>query len=210
MGVNLGPGTAGMWKKLDQFHLRCLRKICGITWKDRIPNTTVLERCEIQGIEAMLIKGQLWWAGHLTGMEENRIPKALFLRELVGGQRSWGGQHKRYKDVLKYNLKACDIPIETWERQALNCPEWRTACRVGVERFKRCRIEQVKEIRIARHAVQNQSVPNTYYVCLDCQCHCRLRIGLIRKHATPSTNAPERKEICRNNGSDHYMLFGVL
>ena len=142
-------------EKLDQFHLRCLRKICGIPWKDRIPNTTVLERCEIEGFEALLIKGQLWWAGHLTRMEENRIPKALFYQELVGGQRSWGGQHKRYKDVLKYNLKACDIPIETWERQALNCPEWRTACRVGVERFERCRIEQLKEIRIARHAAQN-------------------------------------------------------
>ena len=91
------------------------------------------------------------------------------------------------KDVLKDNLKACDIPIETWERQALNRPEWRTACRVGVERFERCRIEQLKETCIARHAAQNQSVPNTHYVCPDCQCHCRLRIGLIshrRKHAT--------------------------
>ena len=110
-------------KKLDQFHLKCPRKICGITWKDRIPNITVLECCEIEGIEALLIKGQLRWAGHLTRMEENRIPKALFYGELVDGKRSRGGQHKRYKDVLKYNLKACDIPIETWERQALNRPE---------------------------------------------------------------------------------------
>ena len=76
----------------------------------------------------MLIKGQLRWAGHLTRMEENRIPKGLFYGELVGGQRSRGGQHKRYKDVLKYNLKVCDISIETWERQALNRPESRTAC----------------------------------------------------------------------------------
>lgn len=174
-------------KKLDQFHLRCLRKICGISWKDRIPNTIVLERCEIEGIEALLIKGQLRWAGHLTRMEENRIPKALFYGELVGGQRSRGGQHKRYKDVLKYNLKACDIPIETWKRQAHNRPEWRTACCVGIERFERRRIEQLQETRIARHAAQNQPVPNTDYVCPDCQRHCRSRIGLIshrRKHAT--------------------------
>ena len=150
-------------QKRNQFHLKCLRKICGISWKDRITNTTVLERCEIGGIEALLIRGQLRWAGHLTRMEENRIPKALFYGELlVGGQRSRGDQHKRYKDVLKYNLKACDIPIETWERQALNRPEWRTACRVGVERFERRRIKQLQETRIARHAAQNQPVPNTY------------------------------------------------
>ena len=36
-------------KKHDQFHLRCHRKICGIPWEDKIPNTTVLERCEIEG-----------------------------------------------------------------------------------------------------------------------------------------------------------------
>ena len=108
-------------------------------------------------------------------LEENRIPKALFYGEMVGGQRSRGGQHKRYKDVLKYNLKACDIPIETWERQALNRPEWCTACRVGVERFECRRIEQLQETRIARH------------VCPDCQRHCRSSIGLIshrKKHAT--------------------------
>lgn len=158
-------------KKLDQFHLRCLPKICGISWKDRIPNTTVLERFEIEGIEALLIKGQLRWVGHLTRMEENRIPKALFYGELVGGQRSRGGQHKRYKDVLKYNLKACDLPIETCERQALNLPEWRTACRIGVERFERRRIELLQETRIARHAARNQSVPNTDHVFPDCQRH---------------------------------------
>ena len=172
-------------KKLDQFHLR---KICGISWKDRIPNTTVLERCEIEGVEGLLIKGQLRWAaGHLTRIEENRIPKALFYGELVGGQRSRGGQHKRYKDVLKYHLKACDIPIETWERQALNRPEWRTACRVGVERFERRRIEQLQETRIARHAAQNQPVPCTDYVWPDCQRHCRSRIGLTSHHRKRAT-----------------------
>ena len=28
-------------KKLDQFHFRCLRKICGISWRDKVPNTSV-------------------------------------------------------------------------------------------------------------------------------------------------------------------------
>ena len=90
----------------------------------------------------------------------------------------------------------------------MNRPEWRTACRVGVERFERRRIEQLQETRIARHAAQNQPVPNTDYVCPDCQCHCRLRIGLIShrgNHATPSTNAFDRKGICRSDGSDHQL-----
>ena len=50
----------------------------------------------------------------LLAWRTNRISKALFYGELVGGQRSRGGQHKRYNNVLKYSLKACDIPFETW------------------------------------------------------------------------------------------------
>ena len=82
-------------KMLDQSSLKCLQKVYGISWKDRIPNTTVLKVYEIEGTEALLIKGQLRRAGHLTRMEENRIPKTLFYGELVGGQRPRGGQYKR-------------------------------------------------------------------------------------------------------------------
>ena len=32
-------------KRLDQFHMRCLRHIAGIKWQDMVPNTEVLEQC---------------------------------------------------------------------------------------------------------------------------------------------------------------------
>lgn len=52
-------------KKLDHFHLRWLRKICGISWRDKVPNTSVLECCEIKGIKSILVKssfaGQAIW-----------------------------------------------------------------------------------------------------------------------------------------------------
>jgi hypothetical protein len=35
---------AAQEKRLNSFHLRCLRHILGIRWQDRIPNTDVLER----------------------------------------------------------------------------------------------------------------------------------------------------------------------
>ena len=167
-------------RRLDQFHLRCLRKICGISWKDRVPNTDVLERCEIEGIEALLIKNQLRWAGHLVRMEDSRIPKSLFYGELVDGHRSRGGQHKRYKDVLKSSLKACNIPTGTWERQALSRTEWRATCRDGVEVFEGHRINQLQERRLARHtSAVHQPLPSRTFVCPDCQRHCRSQIGLF-------------------------------
>jgi len=40
--------------KLDQLHLRCLRKIAHIKWQEHVPNTTVLKICNISRIEALL------------------------------------------------------------------------------------------------------------------------------------------------------------
>ena len=92
--------------KLDQFHLRCLRRLAHIRWQDMTPNTTVLERCEISGMEEFLIAAQLRWAGHVIRMDDHRIPKQVCYSQLVRGSRTSGGQMKRYKDTLKVNLKA--------------------------------------------------------------------------------------------------------
>ena len=51
-------------KQLEQFHTRCLRKIAGIRWQDRVSNTRVLEMCGISGIEAFLLQSQFPWVGH--------------------------------------------------------------------------------------------------------------------------------------------------
>ena len=60
-------------KKLDQFHLRCLRKILGITWMDKVSNQDVLRRANSPGVEALITKAQLRWSGHLMLMEDSRL-----------------------------------------------------------------------------------------------------------------------------------------
>ena len=40
-------------KLLEQFHQRCLRKICKVSWTDRMANTDVLDLCGISSVEAM-------------------------------------------------------------------------------------------------------------------------------------------------------------
>ena len=46
-------------QKLEQFHMRCLRKIAHVRWQDKVPNTEVLARRDMQGIEAHVIAAQL-------------------------------------------------------------------------------------------------------------------------------------------------------
>ena len=99
-------------KKLDQFHLRCLRKVLRVSWKEHVPNQEILRWAELTGIEAMLNQAQLRWSGHVTHIDDSRLPKQLFHAELSTCKRHKGGQRKQYKDVLKSTLKACNIPVD--------------------------------------------------------------------------------------------------
>ena len=79
-------------KKLDQFHLRCLRKVLRVSWKEHVPNQEILRSAELTGIEAMLNQAQLRWSGHVTRMDDSRLPKQLFHAELSTGKRHNGGR----------------------------------------------------------------------------------------------------------------------
>ena len=57
-------------KKLDQFHLRCLRKVLRVSWKDHVPNQEILRWAELTGIEAMLNQAQLRWTCHSHGRQQ--------------------------------------------------------------------------------------------------------------------------------------------
>ena len=78
-------------KQLEQFHMRCLRKIAGIRWQDRVSNTRVLEMCGISGMESFLLQSQFRWVGHIVRMPDFRIPKQAFFGQLASGCRLQGG-----------------------------------------------------------------------------------------------------------------------
>ena len=80
---------------LTMLFLDLVPQSCEKNLTTSILNTTVLQLCETEGIEALLINGQLRRAGYLTCIEENRIPKVLFYGELVCVQRPRGGQHRK-------------------------------------------------------------------------------------------------------------------
>ena len=99
-------------------HLRHLRQILRISWKDHISNVDVLRRANMSSIEAILTASQLRWTGHVIRMSSDRLPKAVFYDELSSGRRLRGRQSLGYKDVLKRHLKATHIPVNTWESTA--------------------------------------------------------------------------------------------
>ena len=108
------------------------------------PNTSVLERCQISGIEAFLMTAQFRWTGHVVRMEDDRIPKQTLYGQLADGTRSIGGQLKRFKDGLKANLKACGIPPMELESLARDRSQWRASCSDAIAEFENSRISCLK------------------------------------------------------------------
>ena len=62
---------------LIERHQRCLRAILNIHWSAFVNNIEVLEMAKVTSIEAMLLKAQLRWAGHVSRMEDHRLPKIV-------------------------------------------------------------------------------------------------------------------------------------
>ena len=175
-------------KILEKFHMKSLRKILGVTWRDRVSNVDVLRRTNCVSLENILHRNKLRWVGHVIRMDEDRLPKQLLYGELSTGARSSGGQLKRYKDSTKKILKACNIPPENLEELAKDRDDWRTLSRQGLVSFEDERNRCLLEARESRHQAAistNDPSTSTELACPECGRVCGSRIGLashVRAH----------------------------
>ena len=105
--------------------MRKLRGILCITWQDKIPNVSVLNKDNVQSIFTLMEERRLRWLGNLQRMGDHRIPKSLLYGELGIGSRATGRPKLRYKDVVKKDMKDPDINVADWEGTAADHPRWR-------------------------------------------------------------------------------------
>nr|VZI30406.1 unnamed protein product [Spirometra erinaceieuropaei] len=160
-------------RRLNHFHLSCLRRILRLNWQDRIPDTEVLERTGILSIYAILKQMQLRWSGHLVRMDDERLPKRLFYGDVATGSHRQGGQIRRYKDTLKSSLKR----LRTVKTGAAIYE----ANRIAAAKAKReARKSQLRPVRNAAA----QPLPT----CPRCQRTFRARIGLVGHLRTNCTS----------------------
>jgi len=145
-------------------------------------------------IYTMLRQSQLRWAGHVTRMPEERLPKQIFYGELKNGARSQGGQKKRYKDTLKASLKSFDINLESWEELAQDRTAWRGMVRKGATLCETMRIKAAQKKREERKLRANSITITSLSTALSCP-HCNrlfsAPIGLrshLRTHPNPDPN----------------------
>ena len=162
-------------RKLNTFHMRCLRRILHITWQDRVTNNSVLERAGIPSMFTLLKQRRMRWLGHVVRMVDGRIPKDLLYGELTEGKRPTGRPQLRYKDVCKRDLKAMGINLNTWETVASDRTAWRQTVQKGIFQHEET-LAQQSEAKRQRRKAQNR--PTSVYLCAQCGRDCHSRIGL--------------------------------
>ena len=166
--------------RLNTFHLRCLRRILGISWQDHVPNKQVLEQAGIQSVLAILSQKRLRWLGHVRRMQDGRIPKDILYGELATGSRPAKRPVLRYKDVCKRDMKTGNINTADWEATAADRSSWRLAVKAGIQTSELKSEEQWEEKRQRRRqrTASASTEPGAVYTCSNCNKACRSRIGL--------------------------------
>ena len=143
-------------KKLNRFHLNCLHKLLRVKWHDQVPDTEILEQTGMPSVFTMLRQSQLRWAGYVTRMSDERLPKRVLYGELLAGARSHGGQKKRFKDTLKTSLKDFGIDHNSWETLAQDRTEWRGAISKGAAAHE-AHAQRITTAKLKRVSCHRQS-----------------------------------------------------
>ena len=77
-----------IWKEKERFRIRIvqmdnLRGLLGIRRMDRIPNTRIRELCGVtKGVDKRIDEIVLRWFGHMERMENDRIARRVYLRNV--------------------------------------------------------------------------------------------------------------------------------
>ena len=165
--------------RLHTFHIRCLRRLLGVTWKDHITNEDALKRSGSPSMKDLLQQRRLWWLGHVCRMEDGRIPKDLLFSQLATGTRPRGRPQLRYKDLCKRNLLVCGLSPAELQSQAADRAGLRQRVNAGVKAASDARARKEKEKKTACKQMAASAAPSVTLACKICGRPCLSRIGLI-------------------------------
>lgn len=168
-------------QRINAFHLRCLRRILGMTWQDRISNKNVLTQAGTPSMFSILTQRHLRWLGHVSRMQDRRIPKDVLYGELATRSRPKGRPHLRFKDVGKQDMKARNIDPTCWEATAADRSQWRLAISTGILRSEKRR-EDLWEERKERRRQRATPAPTesgSQCTCTNCNRDCHSHTGLF-------------------------------
>ena len=166
-------------RRLNTFHMRCLKRLFNIDWKERITHEQILKRAKLPSLQALLSQRRLRWLGHVWRMDDGRMPKDILYGQLVKGSRKQGRPFLRFKDVCKRDMRICSIATDTWESDANDRTSWRQRLIQGIADADQKRFSSAAEKRDRRKQSSSAELPSSVFICPQCNRDCHSRIGLF-------------------------------
>ena len=109
--------------------MQCVRWMCRVnrlTMKEyRITNNTLLERCGVQPMRAILTTRVVRWIGHVARMDNTRLPKQILFGKLVGLDQPMYLGGRKLRSWYLQCLGERGVGIE-WFQLAQDRKRWRT------------------------------------------------------------------------------------
>jgi len=110
--------------KLETFQSRCLRRILGIYWHDKVTNEEVRKRAGCKTV-VKEVKIKRWkWLGHVCRMEKEAIPRTA-LRWTPEGKRKRGRPKETWRRTVEKELKEQHLTWESLNKETANREQWR-------------------------------------------------------------------------------------
>ena len=134
-----------------------------------VPDTEVLTRAGIPSIHTLLQKVQARWAGHVTRMPADRLPKQL----------------------LRRPSKSSTLMSPTGKFCAQDRPQWRSMIHTGARTSEPHRIAEAQKKRASRKArlySTSSTSDGPTYLCPECGRALQAIIGLISHLRTHRVN----------------------
>ena len=119
--------------RLRSFHHRCVRTMCRIniahTIRHHISTSSLLARLGIEPVETYYHRRLLRWAGHVSRMPLDRLPRML-LTGWVANPRPLGCPQMTWGRTLKKALSSNGLPTDfaAWQQLAADRCTWRQFC----------------------------------------------------------------------------------
>ncbi|XP_051667054.1 acetyl-CoA acetyltransferase, cytosolic isoform X2 [Manacus candei] len=123
------------------------------------------EQAALTSVEAMLLRTQLRWAGHISRMKDHCLPKILLYGELATSCCKRGAPKRRYKDSLKQHLSLGRIDQHNWSTLASNQEVWRHTIFNAAASFEKAHRITFEEKRQHRKNRVLQNIPPKESLC---------------------------------------------
>ena len=118
--------TKALIQRCVAFENNCLRKILGVTWRDRVTNRKVRQVTKQPLISATIKKRRWTWLGHVLRTSDDLYLKSMLEFVPIDGTRKRGRPTYTILRNFENELRNLNMTWDEVRRISLNRPRWRS------------------------------------------------------------------------------------